>query len=103
MSTSVDRHAASSCARPCFDRFSDGALVTRVPDLAPLGVLGAMLECAVLSLLVDLRDAVLAARHDDVDLGFLPAHQRANHLFEDAVVEERGERIGDAHAGVLRP
>jgi hypothetical protein len=32
-------------------------------------------------------------------LGFLAAHEGANHFFEDAVVEERGERIGDAHAG----
>src|SRR5260370_965353 len=82
-------------------RFLDGSLVTRVPNLAPLGALGAMLESAILSLFVDLRNAVLAARHDDVDLGFLAAHEGANHFFDDAVVEERDERLSDSHS-VLR-
>ena len=103
MSTSVRLPRGLVLRAAVLRPLSDRALVAGVPDLAPFGVLGALLERAVLSVLVDLRDTVLSARHDDVDLGFLAAHQRPDDIVEDAVVVERGERIGDAHAGVLPP
>ena len=74
-----------------------GALVAAVAHLAPLGVLGAVLERAVLRLLVDLGDALLAAGDDQVDLGLLAAHQRAHHFFDDPVVDQRLEALGNSH------
>ena len=71
----------------------DGALVTRVADLAPLGVRRAVLERAVLGVLVNLGDAVPSVSDDDVNLGFFPAHQRANHVLNDAVIDERLEGV----------
>ena len=75
----------------------DGSLVTRVPDLAALGVLGAVLEGAVLRVLVDLRHRVPAAGDDEVHVGLLAAHERSHDLVEDAVIEERNEAFGHTH------
>ena len=81
----------------------DGALVARVPDLAALGILGAMLEGAVLRVLVDLGDRVSAAGDDQVDVRFFSAHERAHDLIEDAVVEERDEAFRHTHGAAGDP
>lgn len=88
---------------PVLRPLSDRSLVSRVPDVSTLGVLRTLSEGAVLSLFVDLRNALRSTRHHEIDLGFLSTHQGAAHLVEDALVVERSERIGDAHAGVIPP
>ena len=47
---------------------------------------------ALVHVLVDLRDAELAVRDDEEDLGFLAAPEGPKHLFQDAFVEEGRER-----------
>ena len=79
--------------------FLDGSLVARVPDLAPLGVLGAMLERAVLSLFVDLRDALLAARRRPGRLG-LPCRSSAG---EPLLRGCRSRRAGREQSGMRMP
>ena len=73
-------------------------LVAAVTGLAAFGVLGAVLEVALLGLLVDLGDALLAAGDHEVDLGLLAAHQRTQHLLDDAVVHEGQKGLRGAHA-----
>ena len=64
------------------------ALVAAGADLAAFGVLGAVLEIAVLRLFVDLGDAPLAARGDDEDIRFFSALQRPRDLIDHAVLDE---------------
>ncbi len=81
----------------------DRALIAAVPDPAPLGVRGALLEGAVMRVLVDLGHRVAAPGHDQVHLSFLAAHERSNHVVDDSVVEERRQAVGHPHAGGTLP
>ena len=74
-----------------------GAGVARAAHATALGVLGAVLEAAVDGVLVDLGDAQLAARLHQVDLRLFAAHQRADHLGDDALGHEGLEAVGHAH------
>ena len=94
----LDAKAAKLGIRQVLEKpLSDGALVAGVARLAPLGVLGAMFERALLRFLVDLGDAQLAAADHQVDLRLLAAHQRTHDLFDDAEIGERGEALRNAH------
>jgi hypothetical protein len=76
-------------------------LVAGVARPPTFGVVGAMTEGALVRLLIDLRDALLAAGDDDVDLRLLPAHQGADHLLDHAIVQEGLETLGHLHLGLV--
>ena len=73
------------------------ALVATVAHVAAFGVLGALLEAAMLRVLVDLGDAQLRPRTHEIDLCFFAAHQRPHDLVHDAFIDEGQERGRSSH------
>ncbi len=61
----------------------------------------AVLEAAVLCLLVDLGHAPDAAGHDEVDLGLLAGHQGPEDLLNHTFIVQGLKRLGDAHVGLV--
>ncbi len=75
----------------------DGALVAGVADPPPFRVLRALLEGAMLRVLVDLGDPLMPVHLHEVDLGFFATLQRADHVVDHALIGERHENVGHAH------
>ena len=77
--------------------FVERTLIARIAGFAAFRILSAMLEGSLVRILVDLRDAQLALRHDEEDLRFFAAHQRSNDALNDAVIAERSECRWNLH------
>ena len=64
------------------------ALSPRVADVAPLAVAGVVLEAPEAALPVDLRDVVIRAMFDDVDVSLLAALELDNDAVDQSLSDE---------------
>src|SRR6185369_2046281 len=80
--------------------FLHGARLPAVLDLAALLVGSRLAETALVRVLVDLGATDVLAAANDIDGGFLAAHQLAKHLVYKAFFNEGGESFRSFHGSV---
>jgi hypothetical protein len=68
--------------------FVHGPLISGILDLASLSILGPVFEAPLRSVLVDFGDSLLLLCEHQVDLRLLAAHQRSNHIINDALLHK---------------
>ena len=87
----------AAIARAFFHR----ARLAAVLYLAAFGVMDRLVEAALVGFLVDLCATYLVAALDDIDRGFLSAHQLAQDAVYHAVLDERLDSLGDFHRVII--
>ena len=75
-----------------------GAGLAAVAHLAPFLVLGLLAEAAPPRFLVHLGAAHLPCGEYHVNLGFLAAHELADHLVDQAILDQHFETLGNLHS-----